>query len=638
MPPSSGTSSASSGHRHNSGSSHDLNYPNQTHQNVKQQNRSMNPQYGQSMSSTSSRFSSNQKPEHKHSLNKDGTTNNNRPPSANSDPMKSNTSSTSSSSSLSKQQTYANRHLPQPSQMPGFINSGPSVVKSSDYAKQQAFEQSSLYKNLEQNFRNNNKTVDQITNTPPRQSTGRMPSIFSPEVTEKPFAFSTPPGNSVSSAKAQESKSLGLTPSSNKLSTNSPKKMQQQERRSETPKKEKLSKSNDSQSNSNQQKLPSQNSKRPYSPKKLDGGLAMPGMSLPRPLSPLDTKTESNSGASVPVKRATNHEDFREPKVMKFEHESPKQDMKIPKQSTNTLSLTHQSAIGDTKSGKAIGTSYSSTMNGIETNPDLVSSLLKESLFKDKNAGSLSQSTASVMNRSTPVTKTDNEDVHVDVENPAYPNPHFLLDATPVIPTSVTTGDDEYKSKSEKKKKKEKHKHKEKGRDKEERKKHKKDKERHKDRERTESSGNVQPSLKMSIPKDKTTMQEDQSIKIKIPKDLIKSDLTSGAGESSAVQHTPLKIKIPRGKIEGYSGDESFNNTYSSSSGKRDKDREKEKSLKRQMDHNFGGYSKQGMNGTDGSFGDLHSNDFNYNQSGTNDSMSRNGSHNKVSNCKIHVC
>ncbi|XP_011201962.2 cyclin-T isoform X1 [Bactrocera dorsalis] len=267
-------------------------------------------------------------------------------------------------------------------------------------------------------------------------------------------------------------------------------------------------------------------------------------------------------------------------------------------------------------------------VNGIETNPDMVRSLLKESLcpsnalLKTEQLGALSlQPPAELFEPSVVSSAPD-----VTVAS-AETSLKSTSQSSGTEPSSMEIND-AGSNKAEKKKKKDKHKHKEKdkSKDREERKKHKKDKDKHKERDRSEleSAGHV----KIKISKDKIEGTAE-CLKIKIPKERIISDVnnsTSSANNSSTdsgsnMHPAPaLKIKISKDKLENYATDSSTHTTLqqaqaltqtaagfyssfvtpnnattttshsssggSSSSGKkkdrdRDKDREREKDKKR---------------------------------------------------------
>ncbi|XP_011181307.2 cyclin-T isoform X2 [Zeugodacus cucurbitae] len=290
--------------------------------------------------------------------------------------------------------------------------------------------------------------------------------------------------------------------------------------------------------------------------------------------------------------------------------------------------LDTQSTLSSYNEPKVADSNKMHVVNGIETNPDLVRSLLQESLcssnalLKTEHLGALSlQPPAELF-----------EPTVTSVPDMTVPSAETSLKSTSqssgTEPSSMEINDSA-SNKAEKKKKKDKHKHKEKDKDKskdrEERKKHKKDKDKHKERDRGEvdSSGHV----KIKISKDKIEGTAE-CLKIKIPKERIISDVnnsTSSANNSSAESGSnmhpapALKIKISKDKLENYATDSSthaslqqaqaltqtaagfyssfvtpnnassstsHSSSGSSSSGKkkdrdRDKDREREKDKKR---------------------------------------------------------
>ncbi|RZC05012.1 cyclin-T [Asbolus verrucosus] len=145
-------------------------------------------------------------------------------------------------------------------------------------------------------------------------------------------------------------------------------------------------------------------------------------------------------------------------------------------------------------------------VNGIETNPMLISNLLKET--------------------------------------PTVPHLPAVANSIQKQENQIEIKEKEHHHKS-KKKNKEKHKHKDKDKSKEEKekkKKHKdKDREKHKHKEKHETVEPAEP-IKIKIQKDKI-QQVPNPIKIKIPKDVIK---TESSGGETAAPSGGLKIKIPR--------------------------------------------------------------------------------------------
>ncbi|KAH0814004.1 hypothetical protein GEV33_008787 [Tenebrio molitor] len=153
-------------------------------------------------------------------------------------------------------------------------------------------------------------------------------------------------------------------------------------------------------------------------------------------------------------------------------------------------------------------------VNGIETDPMLISSLLKET--------------------------------------PSVPHLPAVANSIQKQETQVEIKEKEHHHKS-KKKNKEKHKHKDKDRskeDKEKKKKHKdKDREKHKHKEKQHEIVEPTEPIKIKIQKDKI---QPNPIKIKIPKDVIKTETAVG---EVAAPPVGLKIKIPRDIINNCTGD-----------------------------------------------------------------------------------
>ncbi|XP_037810094.1 cyclin-T isoform X2 [Lucilia sericata] len=204
-------------------------------------------------------------------------------------------------------------------------------------------------------------------------------------------------------------------------------------------------------------------------------------------------------------------------------------------------------------------------VNGIETNPDLVRNLLKESLCSTPSIVTPSlQPPAELFEPSATTSSTSQHNTSItSISN-------NVLSGNSDVSAMETDDHGTSGSKSEKKKKKDKHKHKEKdkSKDREERKKHKKDKDRHKDKERdrdnndnaNSSAAGVAEHVKIKISKEKLEAAgEPIGFKIKIPKDRIMGDLNTGSSgqtnTDSAPSHAPpvLKIKISKDKLESYS-------------------------------------------------------------------------------------
>lgn len=169
-------------------------------------------------------------------------------------------------------------------------------------------------------------------------------------------------------------------------------------------------------------------------------------------------------------------------------------------------------------------------VNGIETNPTLISNLLKEApTVPTLSSMSVPNTSAIASEKSTEIVDKEREHHH-----------------------------------KSKKKNKEKHKHKDKNKDdRDKKKKHKdKDKEKHKnksDKYEVDSNSSIAQPIKITIPKDKIQPPDNPKpgtgLKIKIPKDRLKSD---GINESSpSIPAGSLKIKIPKDVIKSNLGSES---------------------------------------------------------------------------------
>ncbi|XP_059058967.1 cyclin-T-like isoform X2 [Achroia grisella] len=165
------------------------------------------------------------------------------------------------------------------------------------------------------------------------------------------------------------------------------------------------------------------------------------------------------------------------------------------------------------------------SLNGIETDPTLVSNLLKESLAKPVPITVPTE-------RKSPEIKREPVDPPPPAPVPQQPDP-----APPTQPPTEA----EHKHKKEKKKK-DKHKHKDRDKSKEERKKHKKDKD--KKRESPPPVAAEAPAdgaLRITIPREK--LASSPGLKIKIPKDRL-------AAPPPPPQSSGLKIKISKEVLE----------------------------------------------------------------------------------------
>lgn len=418
-------------------------------------------------------------------------------------------------------------------------------------------------------------------------------SIFSPEWND-----------SVNVAPPQRSSNNGLNVKSNR---DSPKK-----HRSETPKKDKR---NDLMAPQMGNKVPSHSDKRGNGSKRQPDAPGMPMMAAPPSNLPFDSTSTIPKHLNTGVKRLLpddmikqeNGIDFREAKHRKLDVQPPslspslncldtKPNMsKLPAYPTENVPNTTNVYDNQMKS---------TSFNGIETNPDLVSSLLKESLCTDtKFHSSLSTGPPTVVKQEPP---------KYDLFEPSSTLPQQIFE-TPTLPTQIKLeagNEQSQRIKTEKKKKKDKHKHKdkdkEKSKDREERKKHKKDKDRQKDRER--SATDVPPAadghnpLKITIPRDKLIPSQETTpvgFKITIPKDRIKSE-----PQTTPPPPASLKIKISKDLIENYASGQAHNppeansNSHSHSSKKKDKDRDREKS--KSVKHSTDFTKQNGNNSSNG--------------------------------------
>ncbi|XP_063370822.1 basic proline-rich protein isoform X1 [Cydia amplana] len=181
-------------------------------------------------------------------------------------------------------------------------------------------------------------------------------------------------------------------------------------------------------------------------------------------------------------------------------------------------------------------------LNGIETDPTLVSNLLKESLAKPAPITVATE-------RKSPAVEVKREPAAEPKREPAEPAVEVKRDpepAPPPLPPTPAEDAPDHKHKKEKKKK-EKHKHKDRDKSKEERKKHKKDKERERKEGRKESPppAPAEPApdgaLRITIPRDK--LAGSPGLKIKIPKERL-------AAPPPPPQAAGLKIKISKEVLE----------------------------------------------------------------------------------------
>ncbi|XP_039434140.1 cyclin-T [Culex pipiens pallens] len=472
--------------------------------------------------------------------------------------------------------------------------------------------------------------------TPPKQS--KLSSIFSPDWKETTGEQGQQlPGKSRPAPPGMPglNKPIKDSPSSREKKPTLPSypDQQQQKQRSDTPKKDRRV---DPMAVGGGQKQKSSSSS--SSLKRSLESMSAPALSMPGGSSTVDPtdllglggKHPSASMTASAVKRSlTGSEqvrqedgtDFRESKVRKVEPTSPTEALfsssfdlsnTFDKETGDSFSmfsfgdpgsLLSQPLLSDSKPSLGAGISsnsnsksgFPSTINGIETNPALVSSLLKESLQQDSKFGILSSVTSHESGASgsmvtipdTVNIKTEAPDMNAPATISSLLAPTTVASAASLTATNsdvlqTLTGDpliasakdqeDPHRIKTEKKKKKDKHKHKEKDKtkdkDREERKKHKKDKDRHRDKSDQGSDASLlsPPTatappgpIKIKLPKDKLNLpslgEPEPGLKIKIPKDRLSGSGSSLAGNApppSSAPPNPLKLKISKDKIEHY--------------------------------------------------------------------------------------
>ena len=209
----------------------------------------------------------------------------------------------------------------------------------------------------------------------------------------------------------------------------------------------------------------------------------------------------------------------------------------------------------------------------IETNPDIVKSLLQECYTTSKFDSFGMDSPLDVINPD-PATS-------YQTQNKVEMNDSLM----PKIEPRDNGYEDDHHKKNKSKKKKEKH------RKKEKKKSHKSDRE---DREERKDT-----SLKIILSKEKTESKSSPEmmggLKIKIPiKDVNKTDLT---GAPPPMHPAPLKLKISKEKMGGFNNTSQMSDGGSSSSSthkKKDKDRSKSKSSKHGNNNNNSDFKDAG--------------------------------------------
>lgn len=215
-----------------------------------------------------------------------------------------------------------------------------------------------------------------------------------------------------------------------------------------------------------------------------------------------------------------------------------------------------------------------SLVNGIDSDPSVISTLLKESV-------------APANHLPTPAPDVDVVTKAAEVTSSSAQAPTTSALPVPIATdTPIEKPKTEHHHKSEKKKKKDKHKHKDKDKSRDEKKKKHKDKERHKKTEKPEQQDSSDATtiitntpLKITIPKNKLEPVLDQQpppsigLKVKISRDKIKPDsITTEPLPPPPMPAPNLKIKISKDQMHQYNSvDVSTNN--GSSSRKRDRDK-----------------------------------------------------------------
>lgn len=566
-------------------------------------------------------------------------------------PMNPSKSSSSQSAMMASLFSTAPPKVPQ-QQQPPYGSHPPSYSQSMSGRSGEAISvQNQQFKGQQQDSSTSFRLIDESSRiaaaaadamqlcTPPKQS--KPSSIFSPDWKETTAAAATGGEGQQMGGKSRSGghappgmvglgKPIKDSPSSREKKPMLPgyPEQQQQKQRSDTPKKDRRAVDPMAQ----KQKSSSSSSSLKRSLESMSApSLSMPGGSgstvdptdllglSKHPSAPSAVKRSLTGSEQV---RQEDGTDFRESKVRKVEPTSPTEALfsssfdlsnTFDKEASDGFSmfsfgdpgsLLSQPLLSDSKPPPGISSNsnsksgFPSTINGIETNPALVSSLLKESLQQDSKFGILSSVTQSsepppmVSLPDTVNIKTEAPDMNAPATISSLLAPTTLSTAPPVSLTATNsdvlqtlTGDpvtaigskdseDPHRIKTEKKKKKDKHKHKEKDKskdkDREERKKHKKDKDRHRDKsdQGTASDASlVSPPaappgpIKIKLPKDKLnlpslggTTDPEPGLKIKIPKDRLSGSASSLNPQPPTTQPAavPLKLKISKDKIEHY--------------------------------------------------------------------------------------
>lgn len=199
----------------------------------------------------------------------------------------------------------------------------------------------------------------------PKAVTGKAPSIFSPEWNEKSSSML---GNKSSSL--QSNMEHGANGSENKSANLSPKKEYNKRAMSSNDTINKKDKHIEEQPQQQQQQ---QISHRTSSSSQMDKSMRIKRESISISGMQYDTNLPQNLLDNKAVKRSYNADPLNQSENSDHQHREAKHRKTEPISPTNILN-------DPNKSGVSSKSFSSSSLNGIETNPDLVSSLLKESL------------------------------------------------------------------------------------------------------------------------------------------------------------------------------------------------------------------------------------------------------------------
>lgn len=413
--------------------------------------------------------------------------------------------------------------------------------------------------------------------TPPKQSS-KPTSIFSPDWDD------TEPAPIIN-LKATRPPSNTSSIFNTKPKTDSPKK---EKHRSETPhKKEKRS--------SEQSTTPTSQKQQPGPPdsKKVKTipniVCALPKQSqINQDIKPSIQSQKRSFSSTQDLIKQEDGIDFREQKVRKLDTDLFGQDLpenmfdvkptkQLPPQLFNTNSNSNSQfdqfdAFNSIKESKPVLKTFSGSqiVNGIETNPDYVNSLLQESL--SSNDMKFTSTSLNTLNPITPLSSInsfsnlgpakklhDTSSGYGSIGQIPSELPETILEPlvhSTIVEPIVVSEEGEHHHRNKSKKKKDKHKHKDRSKDKEERSKDKEERKKHKkDKERKEREKDDPGPFKIIFSKGDT--EATGPFKIKIPKESIRGDLN--APQSSQTPPSSLKIKISKDKFENY-GNKFYNN------------------------------------------------------------------------------